>query len=200
MPIQDAPRRRYHHGNLKQVLLESAEQILREEGVQGLKLRAVAKRAGVSHTAADPHFGDFTGLLSELAAIGYERLHAALTSGDGDAPSAMKMARGYIGFARANPHLFGMMFRSEALDMTRPRLQQAARNSYLALAATAGGSMQPDELTLATGARLAAGWALVHGLAMLLIDGRLDPILHRIAPEPEPEALVDAALRSLSFD
>lgn len=200
MPAKNIPRRPYHHGNLKQVLLESTEQILQEEGVQGLKLRAIAKRAGVSHTAADPHFGDLTGLLSELAAIGYERLHAAMTGMTGETPSAMDIPRGYIGFARANPHLFGLMFRSDALDMTRPRLQQAARNCYLALASTAGASMQPDALSLANGGRLVAGWALVHGLAMLLIDDRLRPILNRISPEPEPDALIEAAFRSLSFD
>lgn len=199
MPIQDAKPRPYHHGNLRQVLLESAEQILQEEGVQGLKLRAIARRAGVSHTAADPHFGDLTGLLSELAAVGHERLHAAMT-GRGGEPRPMDIARGYIGFARENPHLFGLMFRSEALDITRPRLQQAVGNSYLALASTAGDSLRPDALSLADGGRLVAAWALVHGLAMLLIDNRLRPIQHRIVPEPELDALIEAAFRSLSFD
>ncbi len=216
MPNQHGVRRPYHHGNLKQALLESAEQILREQGVQGLKLRAIAKRAGVSHTAADPHFGDLTGLLSELAAIGYERLHAAMSEkvgsekpgsekagsgAAGEAQRAREIAEGYIGFARANPDLFTLMFRGDTLDMTRPRLQQAARNSYVALgAATASGSGSgSDSLSLADAGRQAAAWGLVHGLAMLLINGRLRPILSRIDPEPEPEALIEAALGSLSF-
>jgi AcrR family transcriptional regulator len=169
-----------------------------------LKLRAIAKRAGVSHTAADPHFGDLTGLLSELAAIGYERLHDAMSGTAGEAPGARRtdareIARGYIGFARANPDLFMLMFRGDTLDMTRPRLQQAARNSYLALgAATASGS-GCDSLSLANAGREAAAWGLVHGLAMLLINGRFRPILSRIDPEPEPDALIEAALGSLSF-
>lgn len=191
--------RRYHHGNLKQALIESAEQILREQGLPGLKLRAIAKRAGVSHTAADPHFGDLTGLLSELAAIGYERLAAAMTGSAESPPAAAEIARGYIGFAAGNPDLFVLMFRGDALDMTRPHLQQAARATYAALAAAVGSPADQEGLSLAAGGRLAAAWALVHGLATLLINDRLNPILHRIVPPPEPDALIDAALKVLSF-
>lgn len=195
----DARARRYHHGNLRQALLESAEQILREQGVAGLKLRAIAKRAGVSHTAADPHFGDLVGLLSELAAIGYERLAGAMAGAPGSAPQAAAIARGYIGFAAANPDLFALMFRGDTLDMGRPRLQQAAQAAFLALAAAAGSPADQTGLSLAAGGRMAASWAVVHGLSMLLIDDRLSPILRRIAPQPAPDALIEAALGALSF-
>lgn len=190
--------RPYHHGNLREALLETAEQILREQGVQGLKLRAIAKRTGVSHTAADPHFGDLTGLLSELAAIGYERLAASMIGGAG-APGAAETARGYIGFATANPDLFVLMFRGDALDMNRPRLQQAARAAYAVLAAATASPATDDALTLEAAGRQAAAWALVHGLAMLRIHGRLDPILRRIVPEPGSDMLIEAALRAVRF-
>ena len=193
------PGRRYHHGNLRQALLDSAEQILREQGVPGLRLRAIAKRAGVSHTAADPHFGDLTGLLSELAAIGYERLAAAMTAPSAGPPDAASIARGYIAFAAANPDLFVLMFRGDALDMTRPHLQQAARTAYAALGAAARSPADEAGLSLAAAGRQAAAWALVHGLAMLLIDDRFTPILRRIAPQPAPDALIEAALRAVSF-
>ena len=192
------PARRYHHGNLRQVLLDSAEQILREQGVPGLKLRAIAKRAGVSHTAADPHFGDLTGLLSELAATGYERLADAMAGAPGY-PDAREIARGYIAFAVGNPHLFVLMFRRDALDMTRPRLQQAARSAFSVLGDAAGSPAGPEGISLAAGGRLTAAWALVHGLAMLLINDRLDPILRRVSPQPLPDALIDAALNAVSF-
>ncbi len=197
-PRGDTPARRYHHGNLRQTLLESAEQILREQGVPGLKLRAIAKRAGVSHTAADPHFGDLTGLLSELAATGYERLADAMAGASGY-PDAREIARGYIAFAAGNPDLFVLMFRRDALDMTRPRLQQAARSAFSALGDAAGSPAGPEGISLAAGGRLTAAWALVHGLAMLLINDRLDPILRRISPQPVPDRLIDAALDAVSF-
>ena len=196
--MPDTPVRRYHHGNLRQALLESAEQILREQGVPGLKLRAIAKRAGVSHTAADPHFGDLTGLLSELAATGYERLAEAMAGASGN-PDTREIARGYIAFAVGNPDLFVLMFRRDALDMTRPRLQQAARSAFSALGEAAGSPAGPEGISLAAGGRLTAAWALVHGLAMLLINDRLDPILRRISPQPGPDALIDAALDAVSF-
>ncbi len=198
-PTRVATTRRYHHGNLAQVLLEVAEEILREQGVPGLKLRAIAKRAGVSHTAADPHFGDLAGLLSELAAIGYERLGAAITVRPGEVADPLQIAHGYIGFARANPQLFVLMFRGDALDMTRPRLHAAAGAAYAALAAVAGPAGGAERLSLAAAGRQAAAWGIVHGLAMLLINDRLTPILGRLTSGTKPEALIDAALGTLSL-
>src|SRR3954447_16214073 len=73
----DAP---YHHGALRDALLEAAERVLERDGLPGLTLRAVARAAGVSHAAPPHHFGDLTGLLSELAAIGYRRFGAAMAA------------------------------------------------------------------------------------------------------------------------
>ena len=61
----------YHHGSLHEALLQAAETILEREGLQGLTLRAAAREAGVSHAAPTHHFGDMTGLLSDLAAAGF---------------------------------------------------------------------------------------------------------------------------------
>src|SRR5947199_7464628 len=68
----------YHHGDLHDALLNAAETVLERDGVQGLTLRAAAREAGVSHAAPTHHFGDMTGLLSELAAVGFRRFGAAL--------------------------------------------------------------------------------------------------------------------------
>ena len=61
----------YHHGALRDALLAAAERVLERDGLAGLTLRAVAREAGVSHAAPTHHFGDLTGLVSELAAIGF---------------------------------------------------------------------------------------------------------------------------------
>src|SRR5438105_9211291 len=74
----------YHHGDLHEALLQAAEAVLERDGVQGLTLRAAAREAGVSHAAPTHHFGDMTGLVSELAAVGFRRFTAALS----DAASA----------------------------------------------------------------------------------------------------------------
>src|SRR6201996_8621941 len=113
----DAP---YHHGALRDALLQAAERVLERDGLSGLTLRAVAREAGVSHAAPTHHFGDLTGLLSELAAIGYRRFSAALaTAADpNDADQGLGRAHAYLRFARSYPGLYGLMFRTERLDMS----------------------------------------------------------------------------------
>ncbi|MDQ8732766.1 TetR family transcriptional regulator, partial [Bradyrhizobium sp. LHD-71] len=68
----------YHHGSLHEALLKAAETILERDGLPGLTLRAAAREAGVSHAAPTHHFGDMSGLLSELAASGFRTFAAAL--------------------------------------------------------------------------------------------------------------------------
>src|SRR5215475_14715061 len=68
----------YHHGALHQALLRAAERILERDGIQALTRRAAAREAGVSHAAQKNHFGDMTGLLSALAAVGFQRIAATM--------------------------------------------------------------------------------------------------------------------------
>src|SRR5260370_40869028 len=123
----------YHHGALRDALLEAAESILIREGIQGLTLRASAREAGVSHAAPKNHFGDVSGLLSELAALGFDRLSASMLAetNDGQKPSERMRAigRGYVDFARTNPALFLLMFLSERLDFSRPALVEAGKEA-----------------------------------------------------------------------
>src|SRR5436309_12958239 len=72
---EDGP---YHHGGLRDALLEAAERVLERDGLAGLTLRAVAREAGVSHAAPSHHFADLTGLVSELAAIGFRKFNTAM--------------------------------------------------------------------------------------------------------------------------
>ena len=128
----------YHHGALDQALLTAAEVVLEREGLQGLTLRAVAREAGVSHAAPTHHFGDLTGLLSELAAIGFRRFNAAMAEAgaiDGTPlQRGMARAKAYVAYARAKPGMYGLMFRTERLDMNRPALREAADASFAGLA------------------------------------------------------------------
>jgi len=104
----DAP---YHHGALRDALLDAAERVLERDGLSGLTLRAVAREAGVSHAAPTHHFGDLTGLVSELAAIGFRQFNAAMAAAGatGVLPmeKALARARAYVGYAQANPGAAG---------------------------------------------------------------------------------------------
>lgn len=177
----------YHHGNLREALLESAEEILREEGPQGLKLRAITRRAGVSHTAANPHFGGLNGLISELAAVGFRRLRASLVK-------ARTPGRGYVDFALNEPHLFSLMFRSNLPDFDYPALREAADAAARELRRVGDADPEGQPLAFDEGVRMTAAWSLVHGLSSLIIDGQLDTIARRLTPPTDPAALIDAVL------
>ncbi len=193
----------YHHGDLKTALLVEAERILEAEGIQALTLRAAARGVGVSHTAPQNHFGDLTGLLSDLAADGHRRMgqtlsEAVATAGDEPRQKLRAMGRGYIAFARAHPGLFTLMFRSERLDASRPALKEAIVTSRQALrdavvsASGAGPEMAPVDLA----ARSVAVWSLVHGYTMLMLEGRLKGTLAMI-PDETPESLFEAVLAAV---
>ena len=128
----------YHHGALRTALLEAAETVLERDGITALTLRAAARQAGVSHAAPTHHFGDLTGLLTELAAQGFTRfrkhMKETVESCDQE-PKARLVALGhsYVGFARAYPGLFQLMFRSERLDWTSPTLYTAGTSAFAML-------------------------------------------------------------------
>jgi AcrR family transcriptional regulator len=191
----------YHHGSLRQALLAAAERILEKNGIQALTLRAAARAAGVSHAAPKNHFGDLSGLLSELAARGFERFAAMMLAevGRSDTP-AQRMAaigRGYVGFARAHPGMFLLMFRGERLDMKRPALRDAAQAAGRVLVDAVAERRDENiegKMTTAQAAGIVAAWSLVHGFAMLLLDGRLNPIIARMQAGTTADTLLEAIL------
>ncbi|MEX4010141.1 TetR/AcrR family transcriptional regulator [Neoaquamicrobium sediminum] len=187
-------RQGYHHGDLRRALLEAAEVELAEKGPEGFTLRGCAKRAGVSHAAPAHHFGDVAGLLSALAAEGFERFlkttSARMNAADpGDARARLvAMGLGYIEFARANPALFSLMFSSRKADFQEDRLQRAATASFEQLVAGVGAVAGVAPLTTREGRRqLAATWAIVHGLAHLLLSQRMKFLQDQSSEELEED-------------
>jgi AcrR family transcriptional regulator len=189
----------YHHGSLREALLRAAERILERDGIQGLTLRAAAREAGVSHAAPKNHFGDLSGLLTDLAAMGFERIAEAMAAAarDGDDPGACLKAvgRSYVAFARSHPGLFQLMYRSERLDMSRGSLRDgvaaSGRALFGAVAAVRCEQLVPPTLTLLQAAHVASAWSLVHGFAMLLLDGRL---ARAMPPGTDPDVLLATML------
>ncbi|MGO2958945.1 MAG: TetR/AcrR family transcriptional regulator [Acetobacter sp.] len=175
--MQDAPQSgQYHHGNLRTTLLQTARTLLETEGPRGLKLRAITRAAGVSAMAATPHFGNLQGLLTALATQGFEELSRNMEQVRPRTLNAVGIA--YILFALENPGLFTLMFRSDAIDGTQPGFRQVAQRAFSILekkATTADGA----STDAAASALQAARWAQVHGLAVLALDGLLDPFVER---------------------
>jgi AcrR family transcriptional regulator len=186
----------YHHGDLRTALLLSAESILKREGLGALSLRATARAAGVSHAAPAHHFPDLASLLSELAAEGLDRLADKLTEAankGGDTP--LELAKAYIAFAKANPDLFQLISDPIRLDSKNSALQAARKRAIYILAGTRGADMKNP--TLAQVGAMTANWALIHGLSLLLLSGRLGTLL-RLGPEGTTEMdLITAAIQSM---
>ena len=193
----------YHHGALRDALLQAAERVLERDGLAGLTLRAVAREAGVSHAAPTHHFGDLTGLVSELAAIGFRQFNAAMAAAGAEGSlneRAMARAKAYVAYAQAHPGMYGLMFRTERLDYSRPSLHEAAEASFAGLAGAIAAKRQETiseaALTLDQAAAIARAWSLVHGFTMLLLDGRLEDIVHRLPAGCDAEKLLDAMLKT----
>lgn len=207
--VQTSPARNseanqpYHHGDLHEALLQAAKRVAEREGLSGLTLRGVAREAGVSHAAPAHHFGDVTGLLSELAAIGFKKFSASLDEAASTATSqdsaAERRANAYVAYARENPCMFQLMFRAERLDHTRPALQQSAEHAFTKLAGIVAErrheEVLPNHLTLSQAAEIARIWSMVHGFAMLHLDGRLKHILEASPPGVTEETLLAAMLK-----
>jgi AcrR family transcriptional regulator len=157
----------YHHGDLRAALLAAAADQIAAEGVDGLSLRALAQRAGVSHAAPAHHFGNRQGLLTELAIAGFELLADELRSAAGD---FREVAVAYIRFARDHPGHFDIMYRHDLLRPGDERLAAARYRSGVELRSGTAESGATEESRRAV--QLAA-WSLVHGFATLWREGAL---------------------------
>ena len=169
---------RYHHGDLRDTLLREAAILLREHGVQGLSLRRLAERAGVSRTAPYHHFTDKNALLCALAEQGFLRLDRLIDGMSLDPadpePGLRQFVRDYLRFAAEDPERYELMFGRTLWKAGRPdpALTRVAHDCFRRYVE----AVRPERLgSLDQGAdplRVAqASWATLHGLCRLLLDG-----------------------------
>ncbi len=164
--------------DLRRKILDVAEAMIEREGLEAFALRECARRAGISHGAPAHHFGDKTGLLTEFAAEAYDGLTRAIDrrmakSGEDSVLRLRAMATAYVEFALANRAKFQLMFRTDVIDGTSPRLSAALEACHgriygaMTAALTQSGRLM-DRRTLA---KMTHAWASIHGFAALALDG-----------------------------
>lgn len=169
----------YHHGDLRTAILGAAVRVIEDHGIDRLTLRECARRAGVSHGAPAHHFGDVRGLLTELAADGFEGLLAEMDRREAAAPKddyAQLVANGqaYVAYALAHRGHFQLMFRSDWIDAASHRLRTTARASYRRLEDHIEAVLRAANAVDANRAeRAALAWSIVHGLSTLALEGQL---------------------------
>ena len=173
------PDRPYHHGNLRRGLLDEALATIRADGVDGLTLREIGARLGVSRTALYRHFADKRALLTAVATEGFrmlrEQLVTAWEEGGRGRAAFESMGAAYIHFAASNPAHYRVMFGGFVdPDACDPGLATEAAGTFQALvdalaSLQRAGAMRGDDGVLM--ARYV--WAVVHGVAMLGIDRQL---------------------------
>ena len=182
--------RPYHHGNLRQAVLAAAVDAITEVGPAGLSLRDLARRAGVSHAAPAHHFGDKAGVLTALAAEGFQLLADALDAAEQRTHDFLEVGVAYVRFAVHHRAHFEVMFRPDLYRPDDPEVLAARERATKALSGGIGslpsGRAGPDP-------RIAgiAAWSLVHGFATLWLNRALAPGL---GDDPETVARAVAAM------
>ena len=178
------PRKNYHHGDLKNALVKAGIQILSKEGLGGLSLRRVAKKAGVSHTAPYAHFADKQALIAAISTEGYHQLYEQLTTtvetNHGNPQNLLvEVGWAYVQFALKDPELFKVMF-SGVIEQEKdyPDFREISQKNFQLLVGIVKtyqetGLLSPEPVDLVA-VRL---WSLVHGFIMLLLEGQISHTL-----------------------
>jgi len=197
--------RGYHHGNLKEALLQAALGLIAEKGPAGFTFADAARSAGVSPAAPYRHFRDRDELLGSIAERGFTQFEAALSAawddGRPDTVTAFeRVGKAYLAFARNEPAFYSAMFESGLPLDANPALAAANERAFAVIRAAAErlAALTPPGLTRPPALMMALHiWAMAHGTASLF--GRGDGARRRLPMSPEDllEAGVLVYLRGL---
>jgi AcrR family transcriptional regulator len=172
----------YHHGDLRNALIQAGLELLAEGGAAALDLRKVARKAGVSHAAPYRHFADKQALIAAIDEVGFQQLAEQIERGlSGGASSAFEqleqIAGAYVRFAQEHPWLMREMYSGLSLDRTAlPSLYAASKRVFLHYVdvirqGQASGRIVDGDPNALAGVL----WSMLHGVALLIIEGQFRP-------------------------
>lgn len=166
--VRKIGRSGYHHGNLRRALLDAALEAIAEQGPAAWSLRELARRANVSHAAPAHHFGDKTGVLTALAAEGYELFADAL---ERESHDFQRVGVAYVRFALDRSAYFTVMFRPDLYRVDDPAVAAARDRARAVLVNGARATLTPGAAS--DRAAVLAAWSCAHGFAHLWSSGAL---------------------------
>ena len=178
------PSKKYHHGDLKNALITAGVEILSKEGIEGLTLRKVAQRAGVSHNAPYSHFPDKQSLIAAISTEGFKQLYAeldttALTYPDDPKRQLQEGAWAYVQFAMKNTDTFKIMF-SGVLEKEKeyPAFVEISRKTFDRVLDIVRACQLAGILGLGSPEIMAvAVWGQVHGIISLVLEGQVSHVV-----------------------
>ena len=198
-------KRGYHHGNLRQALVDAALELIAAQGPTGFTMAEAAKNAGVSGAAPYRHFAGRDDLIAEVATQGYDLFADVLEYAyDGGKPSALSafeaVGRAYLAFARKYPGHYMAMFESGVSPNATPELARAAEraNRVLAQAAAALSARIPADKRPPAALFSAHVAALSHGIVELYTRGK-PGARSAFSPEDLLESGIGIYLRGLGL-
>jgi len=158
--------------DLRRTLLDASLGLIASEGLEGFSMREVARRAGVSHQAPYHHFADREAILAAIVAEGFEKLrNASRLAADGVTDPVGRLTatgKAYVSFALEYPAHFKLMFRSELVREDRHAEAKACAQGAFDVLVEVAGDVDDDP------AVVLASWSLAHGVATLMLEGKLD--------------------------
>jgi len=174
------PSKKYHHGDLKNALIKAGIEILSKEGIEGLSLRKVAQRAGVSHSAPYSHFPDKQSLIAAISTEGFKRLYndldAAVSFHQGDPRRQLQEgAWAYVQFAMNNTDTFKIMF-SGVLETEKqyPAFVEIAHKTFDRVVEVVRACQDAGILRATPTAIMAVSiWGQIHGIVSLMLEGQI---------------------------
>jgi AcrR family transcriptional regulator len=171
-------RKPYHHGNLREALLEAAIQLIAEIGPTAFTLREVARRAGVSHNAPYRHFRDKDELLAAVGNQGFQELNEAMLEESKQQSNALDRLKhaglAYVAFALRRPEHFTVMFDAPALKRKHTDPKGAGKEAFETLVQLVKNCQQEGQFPSGNSLEFALlAWTMVHGIAKLATTGRL---------------------------
>jgi len=200
MRSKSPARKAYHHGDLPQALLDAAQKLLDEGGVEAVTVRAVAREAGVAHSAPANHFKDRAALLGALAARIFEQLAIEVEKALGVSRRSPKarlhaMADVIVRYALQHPHRYRLLWRGDNFASDGSAVEIAGTVLYDAVKEILGGNEAGTKVSIDS--EVIAAWSLIHGYVSLRLEGTLVDGHDEVSGKSRASAIVDVLIEGL---